>query len=312
MTTSTTTTTTALTTTTKKAAPKTTTVFKSPEAKAKMQRWYQHFVDKLTIPFERRTVSTRWGDTSVILLGDEHAPPLVILHGALSGAPHALADVAPLAANFRIIAVDLVGQSVASAEVRPNIKDLSYGKWLFDVVDALGFDKVSIFGASWGGVVTLKAMRAHPERIVDIVLLVPGGIVGAPGSIAVPRVAIPMLLYRMFPTKKRLRAFTKGQLTTVDDDWEPFLGDALRCVNLDFRVPPNVKPEQFAAFQGRVFAIGADDDVHFPGPPMIARAKTLFPRVQTELLINCKHNPPSTPAFWTPLLDRVTTFLQQH
>ena len=304
-------TTTALTKTqTTTTTAKTTTVFKSADAKATMQRWYERFLARLTQPYERRTVATRWGDTSVLLLGDVNAPPLVILHGALSGAPHALIDVEPLAQHFRLIAVDLVGQSVASAEVRPNIKDHSYGDWLFDVVDALGYDKVSLFGASWGGVVTLKAIEAHPDRIVDVVLLVPGGIVGAPGSVAVPRVVIPMLLYRLFPTKNRLRAFTKGQLTTLDDDWEPFLGDALRCVNLDFRVPPNVKPEQFAAFKGRVFAIGADDDVHFPGPPMIARAKHLFPRLQTELLVDCKHNPPSTPAFWNPVLDRITAFLQ--
>ncbi|HEY1101665.1 MAG TPA: alpha/beta hydrolase [Myxococcota bacterium] len=302
-------TTTALQTTSTTQTMPTTTVFRSPEAKQKMRTWYAHFLAKLTFPYEQRTVSTRAGDTSVVLLGPVDAPPLVVLHGALSGAPHALADVQGLAKDFRVIGVDVVGQSVASAEVRPNIKDSSYGDWLFDVVDALGYDTVSIFAASWGGVVCLKAMQSHPERIDDVVLLVPGGIVSAPASVAVPRVAIPMLLFRMFPTPKRLRAFVKHQLSTVDDDWERFLGDALQSVNLDFRVPPAVQPEQLARFKGRVFAIGADDDVHFPGQAMLKRAPSLFPRLQTELL-HCKHNPPSTAAFWDPLLARITAFLQ--
>jgi 2-hydroxy-6-oxonona-2,4-dienedioate hydrolase len=288
------------------------TVFKSAAAKATMQRWYAHFESKLTEPYERRTVTTRAGDTSVVLMGPADAPPVVVLHGALSGAPHALVDVQPLARDFRVIAVDVVGQSVMSAEVRPNINDHAYGDWLFDVVDALGHDRVHLFAASWGGVVALKALQARPERVVDVVLLVPGGIVTAPASVAVPRVAIPLLLYRLLGMRRALRAFAGAQLSTVGDNdggWEAFLGDALRCVNLDFRVPPNVQPEQLARFTGRAFVIGADDDVHFPGQAILARAPALFPRLQTELL-HCKHNPPADPAFWQPLLGRITSFLQ--
>lgn len=288
------------------------TVFKSPAAKATMERWYAHFESKLTEPYERRTVTTRVGDTSVVLMGPPDAPPVVVLHGALSGAPHALVDVQPLARQFRVIGVDVVGQSVMSAEVRPNITNHAYGDWLFDVVDALGYDRVHLFAASWGGVVALKALQAKPERVVDVVLLVPGGIVAAPPSVAVPRVAIPLLLYRLFGTRRALRAFAGAQLSTIGDNdggWEAFLGDALRCVNLDFRVPQNVQPEQLAGFRGRAFVIGADDDVHFPGVPLLARAPSLFPRLQTKLL-HCKHNPPADPVFWAGLLDEVATFLQ--
>ena len=40
------------------------------------------------------------------------------------------------------------------------------------------------------------------------------------------------------------------------------------------------------------------DDVHFPGPALLARAAIVFPNVvERELLPDCKHSPPFDDAF---------------
>jgi 2-hydroxy-6-oxonona-2,4-dienedioate hydrolase len=57
-----------------------------------------------------------------------------------------------------------------------------------------------------------------------------------------------------------------------------------------------------------VFA--AEDDVHFPGPASIARAREVFPNVvEAEILAGCKHSPPFDDAFRRGLCSKIAAFL---
>jgi len=55
--------------------------------------------------------------------------------------------------TYRVHAVDVIGQSPMSADVRLPVDDDSYGRWLPAVVDGLGLDKAHLVGVSWGGFV---------------------------------------------------------------------------------------------------------------------------------------------------------------
>jgi pimeloyl-ACP methyl ester carboxylesterase len=284
-------------------------MFRSPEARATIEAWYDRFLARVPAPTERRTVPTRLGDTHVLVAGPADAPPLVLLHGAMASAAHALGEVGPLIGRLRIHAVDVIGQSVKSAEPRRPPDGRAYGAWLAEVLDGLGLARAHVYGVSFGGLVALHAASVAPARIDRLVLLVPAGVVAGSPWAQLTKVGIPLLVYRAFPSEASLARFTRAQLTTPDPDWSAYLGDAVRCYGMPMRYPPLLSPEALAGFDRPTLVLGASDDVHFPGPKLLARAKALIPHAEVELLPGCRHAPPTEDAFRRALADRVGRFL---
>ncbi|WP_437995223.1 alpha/beta hydrolase [Sorangium sp. So ce185] len=285
-------------------------IFRSPEARARIATWFERFREKAPVPTRAREVSTRFGATHVLVAGPEHAPPLVCVHGAMASSAHLLPELGPLLTRFRVYAVDVIGQSVKSADVRVPVEGPAYAEWLTDVLDALGLPRAHLLGVSWGGFVALRMAEVAPARIDRLVLIVPGGVVSGPVWQGLTRVAIPMALYRAFPSEDRLARLVSGLFTTQDTMWGPYFGDAVRSYRLDMRIPPLATPEALAGFTRPALVFGADDDVSFPGAKLLARAKVLLPRAETELLEGCRHSPPTDDAFRARLGGRIARFLE--
>lgn len=286
-------------------------MFKTDAARATMSGWYDRFLARVSVPTESRVVPTRFGEAHVRVGGPEHAPPLVLLHGAMASSAHALAELEGLLHHFRVYAVDVVGQSVKSADQRPPVKDDSYGRWLLEVMDGLGLPKAHVVGVSWGGFVSLRLAALAPERIDRFALLVPAGLVTGPAMAGFLKLGLPMTKYLLAPNEARLEKFVAALLTTKDDDWKRFLGDSFLSYDVaGMKVPALAKAGEFAKLTAPTLVIGADNDLSFPGEALIARAKTLFPNVvDTELLKDCNHCPPTTPEFRAWLSARIVTFL---
>ncbi|PTL85721.1 alpha/beta fold hydrolase [Vitiosangium sp. GDMCC 1.1324] len=284
--------------------------FKGEQAKAVLSQWFDRFRDRIKVPTESRSVKTRFGDTHVLVGGPEGAPPVVLLHGALASSAHVLGELAPLLERFRVHAVDIVGQSVKSADARPSVSNNEYGEWLSDVLDGLSLPRAHVVGVSWGGFVAIRLAAVAPARIDRLVLLVPAGVVNGSSWEGFTKVGIPMMLYRMSPSEQRLKAFVRHMLTTTDDDWVPYLGDALRSYNMDMRVPALATPEELEGLTAPTLVLGADRDVSFPGQRLLARAPELFPSLAgKELIKDCRHCPPTTDDFRRWLSERISGFL---
>lgn len=285
------------------------TIFRNEEARATIAAAYERFRASVGAT-EPRTVETRFGETHLLCAGRVDGTPLVLLHGALASSAHVLREVGPLLDRFRVYAVDVIGQSVKSADVRLSLDGPDYADWLADVMDGLGLRRAHVYGVSWGGFVARKLAEVHPQRIDRLVLMVPAGFVSGSTWKGLSRVAIPMALYRAFPSEARLRRFANAFLTTEDDDaWVQYFGEALRCYNLDMRVPPLATSGSLDAFDRPTLVFGAADDVSFPGERLIERVKVLVPHAEVELLEACRHSPPTDDASRARLCDRVARFL---
>jgi 2-hydroxy-6-oxonona-2,4-dienedioate hydrolase len=290
-----------------------TNIFVDNTARDRMANWFATFREALPFPTESRIVETDEGSTHVLIAGPSDAPPLVVLHGALATSAHILPELGDLVTRHRVYAIDVIGQSVMSADKRIDVAGDAYGRWLTNVCKALELkDGITLFGVSWGGFVSIRAACVAPELVKALILFVPAGVVSGSFWSGFVKLGWPMLMYRFSPNEKRLARVAEAMLSSPDDRWTKYFGEALLAYKLDMRVPPLTKVEDTSAIKAPVLVFGADDDVSFPGAALTTRAKELFPHAEIELLENCKHCPPTTAEFRAKTASRVTAFLQQH
>ncbi len=285
-------------------------LFKSSEGRATIERWHQRFRAQVPAPLESRRVSTRFGETHALVGGPADAPPLVMLHGALASSAHLLVELAALLPHFRVYAVDVLGQSVMSADARLRVDNDDAGAWLGEVLDGLGLQRVRLIGVSWGGFVAQRFAAVAPTRVERLALLVPAGVVGGSGWKGFTRMGLPMTLFLMAPTPARLDRFAAALLTTLDDDWKPYLGDAFTHYRVATKIPALSRDGDFEKLDAPVLVVAAEHDVSFPGQKLLDRARQLFREPQTELLAGSQHSPPTTPAFRAWMGQRLLDFFR--
>jgi 2-hydroxy-6-oxonona-2,4-dienedioate hydrolase len=290
---------------------KQTPVWRDDASRRRLEAWSQRFRERIQAPVASQMVDTSFGSSHVLISGPEDAPPLVCLHAMRTGSAHLLSELQPLATRFRLVAPDLPGQSVLGPPMRASLSDNSLADWLIEILDQLGIRSAYLLGISWGGFVARLAASAHPERFRALVLVVPAGIVNGSHWRGLAQMALPLLRYRMRPSKANLEKLLRPLLTAWDDDWAAYMADTVRDMRIDPRIPPLATDAALRDLAVRTLVLGADEDISFPGRPMVERVRALVPHAETELLQHCKHCPPTTPEFRSWLSDRVTSFLER-
>ena len=284
------------------------TVWKTEAGRARLEAWYERFRGRIAAPTESREVPTSLGPSHVLLAGPASGPTLVCLHAMRTGSAHLVSELGGLLDRFRVVAPDLPGQSVRGPLVRASLADDSLARWLLEVCDGLGLGEVNLFGVSWGGFVARQTASAAPARVRRLALLVPAGVVNGSHWKGLTRMALPLLRYRLWRSERNLRRFLDPLLTTWDEDWAAYMGDTLRDMPMDLRIPPLATDDQLRALSMPTLVLGAADDISFPGRPMAARVKALVPHADVEVIADCKHCPPTTDAFRAWLAARLTHF----
>ena len=118
--------------------------------------------------------------TNYLEAGDPSAPPVLLLHGSGPGVT-AYANwrltIPALATRVRVVAPDLVGFGFTE---RPDAVVYDMDTWVGQVVgllDALGIERASVVGNSFGGALALRLAARYPDRVDRLVLM---GSVGVP------------------------------------------------------------------------------------------------------------------------------------
>ena len=84
-------------------------------------------------------------------------------------------NIADFSKDYRVYAIDVMGQPSKSIPDEPIRNAADYVAWLTATLDALHLDRVSLVGMSYGGWLALNYAVAAPERVRKLVLLSPGG-----------------------------------------------------------------------------------------------------------------------------------------
>jgi pimeloyl-ACP methyl ester carboxylesterase len=102
-------------------------------------------------------------------------PVLLLIHG-IAGSSAAWREVMPtLAERFTVIAPDLIGHG-HSAKPMGDYSLGAYASGMRDLLGALGVERASIVGQSFGGGVALQLAYQHPECCERLVLVDSGGL----------------------------------------------------------------------------------------------------------------------------------------
>lgn len=284
-------------------------MFVNEEKKAAMVAWCERFRAKLEVAPEVRHLETSFGATRVLVTGPADAPPLVVLHGMMASAAHVLPELGSLTETRRVYAVDVLGQSPCSEDRRLDLKDGSYARWAVEVLDGLGLDRVALFGISWGGFVASRTAMSAPDRVKQLVLMVPAGVVKNGVWAGLRDAGWAFLTYKMFPSDARRDRFMKTLFTTLDPDWVAFVDDGFRSFKTDIRIPPTATEAELASIKCPTLVLAAENDASFPGATLIARVQRALPSAEVELIEGSRHCPAFTPEFRGWLADRVGRFL---
>jgi pimeloyl-ACP methyl ester carboxylesterase len=161
---------------------KPTSIYKSPEIKARLLEIYDEKMAEWPVPYEDIFVDTQYGKVHVIASGPEGAPVIFLLHASGVAGWSWKFNVEALSQEYRIYAIDLIGDAGKSefASMEHVMKTGHDQANLYaEIADKLGVETAYVVGASEGGFIGSNYALYYPERVQKLALLAPMGYSGA-------------------------------------------------------------------------------------------------------------------------------------
>lgn len=263
--------------------------FKSAEGEAQYLDQYAANMTLWPVPFEELRIPTSHGTTHLIACGPLNAPPLILLHAYGFSATSWYANVATLAKDHRVYAVDVMGDMNQTVQTKHFKKRAETAVWLKELLDALGLGKVSMIGHSYGGWLTLNFALCAPERLNRMVLL-------APAASFVPMVGsfnLRRILAYFFPNRG-LDHFARWCLApgnTIPQGMTNLMRLAMKHYRFTgMVVQPNVyTDEELRSIETPALLLIGEQEVIYQAGAAMERATRLLKRLQTQVIPGAAH-----------------------
>lgn len=154
------------------------------------------------VQFDERDCKTQFGTAHVLVAGPEAAPPVVLMHGMNASSTSWYPNIAAIAENHRVYAIDFILEVNKSELVSDPEDGVDVMDWYREVFSCLGLEKFDLIGASRGGWYATKFAIENQNRIKKLVLLSPAQtFVWIPGS----KKMLKNILYTLNPSRDDLR-----------------------------------------------------------------------------------------------------------
>jgi len=271
--------------------------FKSSQGEARYMAAYETGLRLWTIPFEEKDIPGRFGSTHLVACGPQDAPPLVLLHSALANLTAWAYNAADLSRDYRVYALDVMGQPGRSIPDQPIRRREDLVEWLTTILNALKIDRTHMAGVSFGGWLTLAYAIGMPERLNKLVLLSPAGSFLPLVSQFYLRGMLLLLPPRRFWMSKFV-----GWTTYRGNLQEPNTRKMFDCLVEQmylglryFKMQANVSPIAYQDDELRkvrnpaLLLIGKQEVIYDPAAS-VERARQLMPAVQAELIAEASHD----------------------
>lgn len=268
-------------------------LYKTEQGKSEILNLYDAKLKELNIKYQYKTIDTNYGKTNIIISGDSQNPPIIIIHGSNGCAPVALETYPNLSKSFRVYAIDVLAQPNKSAEIRLNMKDDSYGKWINEIIDSLKIDNVIMTGFSFGGLVILKTLEFNECKIKEVYLSAPAYIVNGNPLKALFKIFIPMKRFMITKNLKFVEKLLSEIFTEHNEFAVKYMSKVFLHFSMDFKSLPVINKIKANSIKTPITLIGAKNDILFPGKKMIKRASLIFPSLKVHILLQSSKHVPS-------------------
>ena len=278
-------------------------VFRSPDSQAQFERAYKDALGLWPVAYEELCISTAFGQTHVVACGPKGKHAVVLLHPA-GGAVIWARNVVALSQEFRIYAVDTIGEVNLSRPSQRVATIQGFMEWMTDLLDGLEVEQAHLIGNSFGGFLALAAAIHLPDRVDRLVLISPA---------ASFTQMWPWVLH-FFPAY--MSRSPRVLRWAYDWIWQGFPVDAciqeLRMITSVSGVPRHVAPKVFSDQELRkvkaptLLLIG-DREVIYNRERVVRRARRLMEDLHYEQVSRANHNAEYTSA--EQVNEKITSFL---
>src|SRR5262249_35855186 len=256
--------------------------FKTAEGRAAFLSAYDSAMELWPVRYEELDLPSRFGMTHVVISGPKEAPPLVLLHGYTATLIMWTPYIVDFSKDYRIYAIDTMGQPNRSIPNEPIRNAADYVAWLIATLDALHLDCVSVAGVSHGGWLGLRLAAAAPERVQKLVLLSSGGLLPISRQFI-----LHGMLMMLFPTRFSVNAFMRwaGFGSTLDDPNVQRMVELMHLGMKHFQMPPEMlrvaaaplSDDELRELRAAVLVLMGDHEVLCDPAAALARARRLIP-----------------------------------
>ncbi len=274
---------------------KKTSVFKSESARDKFRAYYKEVLSQF--PFGQQFINTAFGQTFMLTAGQESNPSIILLHGSCSNSAFWFPEIMALSENYRVYAVDIIGEAGNSEEYRPDLASDAFAIWMKDVLDALGVEKTIIIGNSLGGWMALKFATAYPKRVSKLVLIASAGL----------EEIRPQFLSNAAQVQQTDGTVSVDSAIIGDNDIPKEVLDFMNLIVESYNpieYLPVYTNEQLQQLNMPVLFIDGEDDVIINADKSAQRLRSLVPQSEIHLIKNCGHVVMNSLAYIMPFLNK--------
>jgi pimeloyl-ACP methyl ester carboxylesterase len=271
--------------------------FKSKKGETAYMAAYDAMMRYWPVPYESFDIPGPYGCTHLVASGPKDAPALVLLHGGRASLTMWSANVGDLSWEYRVYAVDIIGQpgkSIASTTFKTRA-DLV--PWFTGLLDALKISKANLVGQSYGGWFALNYALRVPERVNKLALI-------SPAACFLPlnrQHALRGALMFFFPTRLAMKSFKrwetypenikdKGNLAFFNAKTEQlYLGfKRYRCQGE--ATPDIFSDDELKSLQTPTLVLIGQQEVIYDPVASIERARRLILHIQAGLVPHASHD----------------------
>jgi pimeloyl-ACP methyl ester carboxylesterase len=281
--------------------------FKTTDGQARISDAYQAVLDQWPVPLEEIAVETRFGTTHVVASGPIEAPPLVLVHAFFATAMVWKPNIAALSRDYRVYAVDCIGEPNLSIPIRPIASRLEYAQWWTEVMDFLEIDRADVVGNSNGGFQTLNQALHTPGRIRKAVLISPAATFVQMWPFYI-NFFVPVLLGSRPMIDRAIDWCNQG--LPMDRAWERLFRTCLLDSSSQNRIFPAIfSDDELRQIQTPTLLLVGDHEVIYRPQDAIERATRLVPGVCAEIVPSANHIAGISQPVW--INERILRFLRE-
>ncbi|MEM5591040.1 alpha/beta hydrolase [Niallia circulans] len=244
--------------------------------------------------FSSYFLETSYGNTYIIESGDKLSPPLLLLHGAKMSSTMWYPNVAEWSKHYRVICIDILGDTNKSFAEKPFSNRLSYASWLNEVLDSLKIAKTNIVGLSYGALHTVNFLTFFPDKVNKAVIMSPAAtyIPFNPEfySYAIGLVSneagVNNFLKWIFNNRYIVDPLIKQQLIAGMKDT---VSSPPKATQVEQAFPYVFEDEELAQIQTQILLLLGEEEVMYDPVEAFNRAKNSSPHITTEIIKGVGH-----------------------